>query len=123
MKSKNLLYPAGMYKGMVWTAGSCKSFSFSKMIYQIRQISCGGKAYNVNNQEGITNYFIAEPRTSITRTPCLTFVLSGLSRFRIFHLCIRRSLDLCIRRPLDLRIRRPLDLGQSRNNDDDVAVD
>ena len=21
MKSKNLLYPAGMYKGMVWTAG------------------------------------------------------------------------------------------------------
>ena len=22
MKSKNLLYPAGMYKGMVWTAGN-----------------------------------------------------------------------------------------------------
>ena len=31
MKSKNLLYPAGMYKGMVWTAGSCKSFSYSKI--------------------------------------------------------------------------------------------
>ena len=30
MKSKNLLYPAGMYKGMVWTAGICKSFSYSK---------------------------------------------------------------------------------------------
>ena len=31
MKSKNLLYPAGMYKGMVWTAGICKSFSYSKI--------------------------------------------------------------------------------------------
>ena len=25
MKSKNLLYPAGMYKGMVWTAGKSRT--------------------------------------------------------------------------------------------------
>ena len=28
MKSKNLLYPAGMYKGMVWTAGKSKTRLF-----------------------------------------------------------------------------------------------
>ena len=28
MKSKNLLYPAGMYKGMVWTAGKSRTRVF-----------------------------------------------------------------------------------------------
>ena len=58
------------------------------MIYQIRKISSGGKAYHINDQEGTTSYFIAEPRTSITRTPCLTSVLSGLSRSRIFFIFV-----------------------------------
>ena len=30
MKSKNLLYPAGMYKGMVWTAGKSETRVFRK---------------------------------------------------------------------------------------------
>ena len=94
------------------------------MIYQIRKMSSGGKTYHVNNQEGTTSCFIAEPRTSITRTPCLTFVLSGLSRSRIFLIFVFAVLlFFCIRRSLDLCIRRPLELGQSQNNDGDVTVD